>query len=103
MVKALRKGDKVLTAGGIIGSVDKVISDTEVSVEIADGVKVRVLRNTITDLVAKTQPVAEKAMPVIEAEKEKQPESVNTAKKSAPKAKDPAKAVATKKPTPKKK
>lgn len=60
MVKGLSRGDKVLTAGGILGSVDKVLSDTEISVEIADGVKVRVLRSTITDMMAKPQPANDK-------------------------------------------
>lgn len=64
MVKGLSRGDKVLTAGGIIGSVDKVLSDTELSIEIADGVKVRVLKNTVTDMMAKPQPTSEKSASV---------------------------------------
>jgi preprotein translocase subunit YajC len=46
------------TAGGIIGTVNKLISDTEVSVEIAEGVRVRVIRTTITEVLSKTEPVA---------------------------------------------
>jgi preprotein translocase subunit YajC len=49
MVKAMKKGDKVVTAGGIIGTVTEV-SDDEVKVEIAEGTKVRVKRSTITGL-----------------------------------------------------
>lgn len=98
MVKALHRGDKVLTSGGIIGSVDKVISDTEVSVEIADGVKVRVLKNTITDLMAKTQPAGEKPKEIIEPAKKEIAESKDT-KKPAVKAKT---ATAAKKPAAKK-
>jgi preprotein translocase subunit YajC len=58
MVTQLRRGDRVLTQGGIIGQINKVISDTELSVEIADGVRVRVLRSSITEVLAKTEPVS---------------------------------------------
>ncbi|BAE51319.1 Preprotein translocase subunit YajC [Paramagnetospirillum magneticum AMB-1] len=58
MLGQLRRGDRVLTAGGIIGTVNKLINDTEVSVEIAEGVRVRVLRTTITEVMSKTEPVA---------------------------------------------
>ena len=56
MVAALRRGDRVVTAGGIIGLVTKVLSDNELQVEIAEGVRVRVTRASVTDLVAKTEP-----------------------------------------------
>jgi len=49
MVAGMKKGDKVVTAGGIIGTVAEV-SDHEVKVEIAEGTKVRVKRDTITGL-----------------------------------------------------
>jgi preprotein translocase subunit YajC len=54
----LRRGDRVVTAGGIIGTVNKLVSDTEVVVEIAEGVRVRVLRATIGEVLSKTEPVA---------------------------------------------
>jgi len=57
MVAALRRGDQVLTQGGIIGKVTKVKDDAnEVEVEIATGVKIRVLRHTITAVMNKTEP-----------------------------------------------
>jgi preprotein translocase subunit YajC len=56
MLTALRRGDRVVV-GGIIGSIAKVVSDTELSVEIAEGVRVRVVRSAVTDVVAKTEPV----------------------------------------------
>ena len=56
MVAALRRGDRVVTAGGIIGLVTKVLGDTEVQLEIADGVRVRVVRSTITEVVTRTGP-----------------------------------------------
>lgn len=58
MLGQLRRGDRVVTAGGIIGTINKLINDTEVSVEIAEGVRVRVLRATITEVMSKTEPVA---------------------------------------------
>lgn len=60
MVDALRRGDQVVTQGGIIGKVSKVKEDGEVEVEIAEGVKVRVVQATISQVLSKTEP-AEKA------------------------------------------
>lgn len=59
MVAALRRGDQVVTAGGIIGKVSKVKDEREVELEIATGVNVRVVRNTITQVVSKTEPAKE--------------------------------------------
>jgi len=56
MVDALRRGDQVLTQGGIIGKVTKVGDDGVLEVEIADGVKVKVLKHTITQVMNKTEP-----------------------------------------------
>ena len=55
----VRRGDRVLTSGGIIGIVSKVIDDNELLVEIADNVKVKVLKATIADVLSKTDPVKE--------------------------------------------
>ncbi len=56
MVEALRRGDQVLTAGGIIGKVNKVNEDGTVEVEIADGVRVKVMKHTISQVLNKTEP-----------------------------------------------
>ncbi len=56
MVGALRRGDKVVTQGGMIGKVTKVKDDNEVEVEIADGVKVQVVKSTIATVMSKTEP-----------------------------------------------
>lgn len=61
MLGQLRRGDRVLTQGGILGTVNKVVDDKEVIVEIAEGVRVRVLRASIQDIVSKTEPVAAEA------------------------------------------
>ena len=57
LVEGLKKGDEVVTQGGLVGKVTAV-RDQELEVEIAPGVKVRVIRSTITGLVNRTQPVA---------------------------------------------
>lgn len=57
MVEALRRGDQVLTQGGIVGKVTHVNEDGTASVEIADGVKVKVLKSTIIQVMNKTEPV----------------------------------------------
>lgn len=58
MVDGLRRGDQVVTAGGIVGKVSKVQEDGMIEVEIADGVKVKVVKHTITSLLNKTEPAA---------------------------------------------
>ena len=58
---SLRRGDTVVTSGGIIGKVSKVPTDNEVEIEIAENVRVRVVRSTITDVRAKGEPVKDKA------------------------------------------
>src|SRR4026207_1501222 len=58
MLKAIRRGDTVVTNGGIIGKVTKVVDETEVELQIADGVKVRALRSLIAEVRVKAEPVA---------------------------------------------
>ena len=57
MVEALRRGDQVVTQGGVIGKVAKVKDDDEIEVEIATGVKVRVVKSTVAQVLSKTEPV----------------------------------------------
>ncbi|WP_210527477.1 preprotein translocase subunit YajC [Rubellimicrobium arenae] len=57
MVAALRRGDQIVTSGGLIGRVTKVKdTENEIEVEIAPGVNVRVVRNTIQSVLSKTEP-----------------------------------------------
>lgn len=58
MVGALRRGDQVITQGGLIGKVTKVKDDNEIEVELAEGVKVRVVQSTITNVINKTEPAS---------------------------------------------
>jgi preprotein translocase subunit YajC len=58
MIKNVRRGDTVVTSGGIIGKVTKVTEDgADIEVEIADGVKVKVARGMISDVRSKSEPV----------------------------------------------
>ncbi|MEM9170371.1 MAG: preprotein translocase subunit YajC [Pseudomonadota bacterium] len=58
MVTAVRRGDVVVTAGGMVGKVSKVLEGDEIMVEIADNVSVKVLKPTLSDVRSKTQPPA---------------------------------------------
>ena len=57
MLSGVKRGDRVVTGGGIIGLVTKVISDNEIQVELAEGVRVRIIKQTITDIVARGESV----------------------------------------------
>ncbi len=59
MVQNLKRGDQVVTGGGILGKVTRVKEGEEVEVEIADNTRVRVYRSTITAVLAKTEPAKE--------------------------------------------
>ena len=59
MIKTLKRGDRVVTGGGIHGKIVKLEGDDHLIVEIADGVHVKVVRGTVSALAAKTEPVAE--------------------------------------------
>ena len=61
MVKNVRRGDTVITNGGLIGKVTKVIDDDQIEIEIADDVRIRQMRQMITDVRAKGEPVKDEA------------------------------------------
>src|SRR5579863_2607804 len=58
MLDALRRGDRIVTGGGVLATVSKVVGPEEVEVDIAAGVRVRVLRSTIASVLAKPDPAA---------------------------------------------
>lgn len=60
MLDAIRRGDKIVTNGGIIGLVTKVVDDRELQLEIAENVRVRVLRDMVASVMAKTEPASDK-------------------------------------------
>jgi preprotein translocase subunit YajC len=61
MVKNVRRGDTVITSGGLVGRVTKVTDDEQIEVEVADGVRVRQMRSMIADVRAKGEPVKEES------------------------------------------
>ena len=61
MVKNVRRGDTVVTNGGLIGKVTKVIDDDQIEIEIADDVRIRQMRQMVSDVRAKGEPVKDEA------------------------------------------
>jgi len=59
MLTQVRRGDTVVTGGGIVGKVQKVVDDNELEVDIAEGVRIRVMRSTLMDVRVKGEPVAD--------------------------------------------
>lgn len=57
----LRRGDRIVTNGGLLGTITRVPNDTELMVEIADGVKVRVLRGMVAESLSKSDPAPAKS------------------------------------------
>lgn len=60
MIDNLRRGDTVVTNGGLIGKITKIVDEHEIQVEIADGVRVRIARSAVANLRSKTEPVEDK-------------------------------------------
>src|SRR5262249_30667081 len=61
LVSQLRRGDTVVTSGGLVGKITKVIDDNEVEMQIAEGIRVRQLRQMVTEVRAKGEPVKEES------------------------------------------
>jgi preprotein translocase subunit YajC len=61
MVKNLRRGDTVITSGGIVGKVTKVVDNDQVEIEISDGVRVRQMRGMVSEVRAKGEPVKDES------------------------------------------
>src|SRR5690349_14308564 len=57
MLAGVKRGDRVVTGGGIIGLVTKVIGDNELQIELAEGVRVRIIKSTITDIITRGESV----------------------------------------------
>ena len=53
--KSLKRGDEVITSGGIIGVVDRVMEDDRIEVTIGENTKVQIIRSTITSLLKKEE------------------------------------------------
>ena len=61
MIKALRRGDTVVTNGGLVAKVTKVVDDDQIEVEISEGVRVRQMRSMVSEVRAKGEPVKDES------------------------------------------
>ena len=61
LVKNLRRGDTIVTSGGLVGKVTKVVDDDQVEMEIADGIRIRQMRQMISAVRAKGEPAKDDA------------------------------------------
>jgi preprotein translocase subunit YajC len=69
MLGSVRRGDQVVTGGGFLGKVTKVLNDTEIEIELAEGVRVRALKGTLQNIVSRGEPAAKEAANKEAAEK----------------------------------
>lgn len=81
MIGAVRRGDTIVTSGGLIGKVVKVVDDHEISVEIATDVKVKISRGSIAEVRSKTEPANDDTP----AKPAKKPRATKTTKKTVTK------------------
>src|SRR5215470_6086163 len=61
MVKNVRRGDVVVTSGGTVGKITKVVDDDQIEIEIAEGVRVRQLRSMVSEVRSRGEPVQDEA------------------------------------------
>jgi preprotein translocase subunit YajC len=61
LIKNLRRGDTIITQGGMVAKITKVIDDEQVEIELAEGVRVRQLRSMISGIRAKGEPAKDEA------------------------------------------
>ena len=63
LIKNVRRGDTVITSGGLVGKVTKVVDDDQIEIEVADGVRVRQVRSMISGVRAKGEPAKDESTP----------------------------------------
>jgi preprotein translocase subunit YajC len=61
MIRNLRRGDTIVTSGGVIGKITKIVDDSEIQIDAGEGVKLRISRAHVQDLRAKGEPVKDPA------------------------------------------
>jgi preprotein translocase subunit YajC len=69
MLAGVRRGDQVVTGGGFLGKVTKVLNESEIEIELAEGVRVRALKGTLQNIVSRGEPAAKEAANKEAAEK----------------------------------
>lgn len=96
MVENLKRGDLVVTAGGLVGKVARVKDGDEIDIDLGEDIRVRVIRSTIARVMAKTEPLDSAAKPAEKPTKTSKPSKTNKTTKPKPK-----KSTSPKKSTPK--
>jgi preprotein translocase subunit YajC len=93
MVSNIRRGDRILTAGGLIGVIHKVANNEELIIELEEGVRVRLVKTAVSQILSKTEPVVKGSKsdaPKDEGEEEQEEsasEETKTDKKASPRRK----------------
>lgn len=67
MIDSLKKGDRIVTNGGLIGQITKIVDENEVMVELSEGVEVRLVRSSVAQVISKTTPSSDEDSPVRKA------------------------------------
>jgi len=80
IIAAVKRGDRVVAAGGIIGTVSKVVDEGEVQIEVAEGVRMRVLRSSINDVLNRSDGAKIQDNTPEKAEKPEKPEKKGDAR-----------------------
>lgn len=84
MIQNLKRGDEIVTSGGIIGKIDRVVDEGEVTVKIADGITVRLARQSVAALLSKPEPVNENSPPLSSDKKATKNKKEKKASQNAP-------------------
>lgn len=100
MVQNLRRGDRIVTSGGIVATVSRVVNDNEAIIEVEDQVKLRVIKSAISEVVSKSEPVTTSEVAQFPKVAAKPSQKSATPKKPTPKT--PVKKAAASKAAPKK-
>jgi preprotein translocase subunit YajC len=80
LVKNIRRGDTVITTGGLVGKVTKVVDDDQIEFEVADGVRVRQMRQMISGVRAKGEPAKDKVVKSKDKDSDKDGDKSESAK-----------------------
>ena len=67
MIDSLKKGDRIVTTGGLIGQITKIVDENEVMVELSQGVEVRLVRSSVAQVISKTTSSGDEESPVRKA------------------------------------
>jgi preprotein translocase subunit YajC len=79
LVNSAKRDDKVVTNSGIIGRIHKIISDKEVSLEVSDGIRIRILKNAISEILEKNSDLGKEDTETAPALKKNSKESASKA------------------------